>query len=67
MKIRIWGARGSIPSPILPETIAEKIFRAIYRMPDIDTKDPAIVRDYVDGLSPLQRGTAGGNISCVEV
>jgi len=36
-------------------------------MPAIDTNDMAAIRDYVSGLSPLMRGTAGGNTSCVEI
>lgn len=36
-------------------------------MPDIDAHDEAAVRSYVDSLPPLQRGTAGGNTTCLEV
>lgn len=67
MKIRIWGARGSIPSPIKSEAIEEKIFRAILNLPEINTKDPEAVRAYIRELPPLLRGTAGGNTTCVEV
>ncbi|MCB0169092.1 MAG: protein kinase, partial [Anaerolineae bacterium] len=36
-------------------------------MPDIDTSNLADVQAYVRQLSQLQRGTAGGNTSCVEI
>ena len=29
MKIRIWGTRGSIPSPLRPREVEEKVFQAI--------------------------------------
>ncbi len=67
MKIRIWGARGSTPSPIKPDAIEEKITQAILQMPPIDTIDEAAVRAYVQSLPQLMRGTAGGNTPCVEI
>ena len=67
MRIKLWGVRGSIPSPLTPEEIEEKIYRAILGLPDIDTNDSSAVRAYLDNLSPLARGSAGGNTSCVEV
>ncbi len=67
MKIRIWGARGSIPSPLKPEEVEEKIYQAILELPAIDTRDPEAVRAYVKKLPALLRGTAGGNTSCVEI
>ena len=67
MKIKIWGSRGSIPAPLDPKEVEEKICRAIYGMPAIDTSDIEAVRNYVSQLPPLLRGTAGGNTTCVEV
>lgn len=67
MKIRIWGARGSIPSPIKPDAIEEKITQAILQMPPIDTTDEEMVKAYVQSLPVLLRGTAGGNTACVEI
>lgn len=67
MRIRLWGVRGSVPSPLRPEDISEKIYQAILALPEINTKDPDAVRAYVEGLPILTRGTAGGNTSCVEI
>ncbi len=68
MKIKVWGSRGSIPSPLKPEAVEEKIYQAIFGMPtDIDTYDVEAVREHIRELPPLMRGTAGGNTSCVEV
>lgn len=68
MQIRIWGARGSIPSPIKSDAIEEKIFQAINQLPpDLNPKDVDAVRAYVRQLPQFLRGTAGGNTTCVEI
>jgi len=71
MRVKIWGCRGSLPAPLRPEQVEEKIVHAILRagkqMPDLDTADEAAVRSYVKGLNALSRGTAGGDTTCVEV
>ena len=67
MKIRIWGARGSIPAPLSSQEIEDKIAQAIYGLTDIDTHDPEAIRAYIRDLPPLIRGTAGGNTSCIEI
>lgn len=67
MKIRVWGARGSVPTPLDSEAIEEKICRAIYGMSNVNTGDMEAIRAYVAKLPPLVRGTIGGNTSCVEI
>ena len=67
MKIRIWGAQGSLPSPLKSREINAKIVQAIMGMPDLNTNDPEAVQRYVDDLPTWIQGTAKGNTSCVEV
>jgi anti-anti-sigma factor len=67
MKIKIWGSRGSIPSPLKAEEVEEKICQAILGLPEIDTRNREAVYTYVKTLPPLLRSTAGGNTSCVEI
>ena len=68
MRVKLWGVRGSIPSPLTPEEVREKIIRAITTLqPDVDLGDPEAIRAYVYGLPDLVGGTAGGNTSCVEI
>ncbi len=67
MKVRFWGTRGSIPSPLKPEEVEDKICQAISLLPDVDVQDMEAVRAYVRELPPLLRGTAGGNTPCVEI
>lgn len=68
MKIKFWGARGSIPAPLKPAEVREKLVQAILDLPEmVDPHDETAVRAYVAGLPPLQAGTAGGNTACVEI
>ncbi len=68
MQVTFWGTRGSIPTPLKPREVEEKICRAILRLPStIDIHNIDAVRAYVRDLPPLQRGTAGGNSPCIEV
>ncbi|HNT74959.1 MAG TPA: tetratricopeptide repeat protein [Anaerolineae bacterium] len=68
MKIRFWGTRGSIPTPLKPYEVANKIYEAILRLPpELDTSDPKAVKSFVASLPPLLQGTAGGNTPCVEI
>ncbi len=68
MQIKLWGVRGSIPSPLNSAAIEEKIFQAITHLPpDLDPQDVEGVRAYIRQMPRLQRGTAGGNTTCVEI
>jgi anti-anti-sigma factor len=68
VKVRFWGVRGSIPTPLASTTIEEKIARAIQLLPPgFDTRNEGAVRSFVSSLDPLVRGTAGGNTACIEV
>jgi anti-anti-sigma factor len=67
MKVKVWGVRGSLPTPLTAQDVEEKIRQAIHGMTGVDTANPDAVRAYVAGLHPLVRGTVGGNTTCVEV
>jgi len=67
MKIRFWGARGSVPTPCTTAEIERKIIQALRGATGVDLTDEAAVAAYVQGLPLPQRGTYGGNTPCVEV
>ncbi|MFQ5616626.1 MAG: MBL fold metallo-hydrolase, partial [Anaerolineales bacterium] len=67
MRVRVWGTRGSVPSPIMPQAIREKMFMVLEGAKGIDLEDPQAIRDYLDGLRPIIYGTAGGNTTCIEI
>lgn len=67
MKVKLWGVRGSYPTPLNTETIEEKIVKAltIARPGDISSEES--VRSFVRSLPLSIRGTYGGNTACMEV
>jgi phosphoribosyl 1,2-cyclic phosphodiesterase len=67
MKVKFWGVRGSLPAPIRPPEIEEKICQALKGARGIDLDDEEAVSGYVRSLPYYRRGTTGGNTSCVEI
>ncbi len=67
MKVKLWGVRGSLPSPLTSQEVRHKIYQSILGAKDIDIESPKAVREYVNSLPPLLGGTAGGNTTCIQV
>jgi len=67
MKIRFWGVRGSIPTPLTPDEIRRKISAVVARITSDDLKDPETRERFLAHLPPALFGTTGGNTTCVEV
>jgi phosphoribosyl 1,2-cyclic phosphodiesterase len=67
MKVKFWGVRGSLPAPIPPLEIEEKICQALKGARGVDVDDEEAVAGYVRSLPYYRRGTTGGNTSCVEI
>jgi serine/threonine protein kinase/phosphoribosyl 1,2-cyclic phosphodiesterase/anti-anti-sigma regulatory factor len=69
MRFRLWGTRGSIPSPLRTQDIETKIRAALSAASEagIDLSDPTAIRAFVASLPYAIRGTAGGDTACLEV
>jgi len=67
MKVKIWGARGSIPTPITSLAIRDKMINVLEKAKGVDLDDPMAIRAYLDSLHPLETGTTGGDTACVEI
>ena len=67
MKLKFWGVRGSIPTPISTEQIREKIKKILVSAIDkkIFRKDK--IDDYLNSLDFFEYGTVGGNTACIEI
>ncbi len=67
MKVKLWGVRGSYPTPLDTESIEEKIIKALTlaRPGDISSEESA--RLFVKSLPLSVRGTYGGNTTCIEI
>src|SRR5437764_5024812 len=67
MKVRFWGARGSIPTPMSEIELRDKIKTALQSAVGVDLTDHDAVDRYIDRLPANICSTAGGNTSCVEL
>lgn len=68
MLLKFWGTRGSIPAPINPDQVEQKIFFALKTAGErkIDLANPAALENFVKDLS-LEGSTIGGNTTCVTI
>ncbi len=67
MKVKFWGVRGSIPSPLTPESVQSKIAAVVQRIRPADLESPAARERFLATLPPYLFGTVGGNTTCLEV
>jgi phosphoribosyl 1,2-cyclic phosphodiesterase len=65
MQIRIWGARGSLPSPMTSEQLQDKLRSLLQRLDPADLADDEHIDAFL-AAAPEAR-LYGGNTSCVEV
>ncbi len=66
MKIRFWGVRGSIPTPLSSSQIQRKISAVVQRIQEDDLKSPEKRESFLSSLPDSIFGTVGGNTTCVE-
>ena len=67
MEIQFWGVRGSLPSPLLPEQVKEKIDEVIRRASPEDLESEEAKEKFLKELPEWLYGTAGGNTPCVSL
>lgn len=65
--VRCWGVRGSLPTPLAPETVREKIAAVISRASSEDMRSMEAKERFLASLPRWLFGTWGGNTACVEV
>jgi len=67
MRIKFWGVRGSIPTPISQEQLQSKIAAIVQRITCEDLESPETREAFLGNLPPYLMGTVGGNTTCIEV
>lgn len=67
MKVKFWGVRGSIPSPISGNGIQQKIERILRLATPADIQSPESIQAFLGSLSFSSKSTYGGNTTCLEV
>ncbi|MDY6937179.1 MAG: MBL fold metallo-hydrolase [Cyanobacteriota bacterium] len=67
MRVKLWGTRGSLPSPQTPETISGRTKGLFYDFFDRGYRDAGDIDRFFAELPPHRVGGFGGNTLCVEV
>ena len=71
VKVKFWGVRGSVPSPITADVVEQKVRDALKlyaEIADTSSAPPAkIIDTVIADLKRQQPFTYGGNTSCVEI
>lgn len=67
MKIRFWGVRGSVPSPLRPSRLRSKISSAVERIAASDIESQDARELFLSRLPEYLFSTVGGNTACVEM
>jgi len=68
MKIIFWGTRGSLPAPLNGRAVRRKLVNALVKASGKDLGTPEKAEAFCDEeLGFAERGTFGGNTSCVQV
>ena len=68
MKVKLWGVRGSLPSPVAPEVLRHRLEEALAQFGRLkDSQVPITAAQFVDTLPIHLSGGYGGNTTCAEV
>ncbi len=67
MKVKMWGARGSLPSSPSPAAIHKRIAQALELFLDRGNAKKEDIQPFLNSLPSHQVGGYGGNTPCIEV
>ena len=67
MRVKFWGVRGSLPTPLLPSQIKSKISSIMARVTPADLESPETRERFLADLPQWLFGSVGGNSPCVSV
>lgn len=67
MKLRFWGVRGSVPTPLAPDRLRSKISSIVGRVRREDLTSAGSRESFLASLPEYLFNTIGGNTACVEV
>lgn len=67
MKVRFWGVRGSLASPITHTEVEAKISKILELATPADILSRESITNFIDNLPFSLKGTYGGNTTCLEI
>ena len=65
--VKFWGVRGSVPTPISPESLEEKLVDLLVNSKGHDVSTPDTAKAFLQSRPLFESTTVGGNTSCVDV
>jgi phosphoribosyl 1,2-cyclic phosphodiesterase len=67
MKVKFWGVRGSLPTPLSLDEIEDRIRSALRELRPSDLASEKATEAFIAGLPVSIRGSFGGNTTCLQV
>lgn len=67
MKLRFWGVRGSIPTPLSSEQLESRIAAVVQRIEPHHLESQRTREKFLHELPAYLMGTVGGNTTCIEI
>jgi phosphoribosyl 1,2-cyclic phosphodiesterase len=67
MKVKFWGVRGSIPTPLTQSELKSRIAAAVARIRPSDLESAEAREAFLAKLPPYIFGTVGGNTTCLSI
>lgn len=67
MKVKLWGVRGSLPSPHAPETVEKNNRELLVEFLKRGHSSEAHIDKFLSSLPEHKRGGYGGNTACIQV
>lgn len=67
MRIKLWGVRGSLSTPLGNQEYHEKLRLILTRALEQSLNDPSRIDDFLHNLPPYLMNNYGGNTTCVSV
>jgi phosphoribosyl 1,2-cyclic phosphodiesterase len=67
VKVKLWGVRGSIPTPLTVSELKSRIAAVVARIRPADLESLETREAFLAGLPPYLFGTVGGNTTCLSV
>ena len=67
MKIKLWGTRGSLPAPLTPLQVYNRVFDLLNKYEKTREKSKLTPADFLKSLPGYETSGYGGHTSCVEV
>lgn len=67
MRVKFWGVRGSIGSPLTGNSIKKKLEKVLSLATPKDIQSPETIQYFIDSLGFSSIQTYGGNTTCLEI